>query len=394
MGRLPRSRLHPWRRGRGIAEPQREERFHEPLRDGRPSSAAGGTDSRLRPRRRGLQARRQWARELLRHAAGIGDARLLRLRSARAGRRAARRPPPDRAPQAPRETARAVEVGRPERYVRRRGSVARGGVQAGPGRSHGQAGRLALRPGPVAAVAKGEGAAAAGVRRRRLHEGTAQTRADGRARGRRPRPGRAALGGQCRRGLLGGRDRRAPCAPEAARTAGFAARDGAEDAPRPDERPHMGGAGARGGGRVRRVDARRSSPCACLSRDTRRQAARGGPPRGSVPHGDPEGQEDPEAFQPRQALLARRRDHEGRSARVLPRDRARDPPPPPRPAVHDEALPRRHRRQVLLPEGRAEAHARVDPDTAVRGLDAREPASAPADRRAARERRAARCCGW
>ena len=45
-------------------------------------------------------------------------------------------------------------------------------------------------------------------------------------------------------------------------------------------------------------------------------------------------------------------------------------------------------RQVLLPEGRPEAHAGLDPDAAVRGLDARQAAEAAADRLRARERRA------
>ena len=58
------------------------------------------------------------------------------------------------------------------------------------------------------------------------------------------------------------------------------------------------------------------------------------------------------------------------------------------PAVHDEALSRRLERQVLLPEGRAEAHARLDPDAAVRGLDPRQPPQTPDDRLPARQRRA------
>ena len=41
-----------------------------------------------------------------------------------------------------------------------------------------------------------------------------------------------------------------------------------------------------------------------------------------------------------------------------------------RPPVHDEALSRRLAGQVLLPEGRAEAHAGVDPASAVPRLDA------------------------
>ena len=44
---------------------------------------------------------------------------------------------------------------------------------------------------------------------------------------------------------------------------------------------------------------------------------------------------------------------------------------PARPAVHDAALSRRLVWQGVLPEGRAEAHAGVDPALAVRGLDAR-----------------------
>ena len=56
--------------------------------------------------------------------------------------------------------------------------------------------------------------------------------------------------------------------------------------------------------------------------------------------------------------------------------------------VHDEALSGRVEREVLLPEGRAEAHARLDPDTSLRGLDTRQAAAAPRDRLPAGERRA------
>ena len=41
------------------------------------------------------------------------------------------------------------------------------------------------------------------------------------------------------------------------------------------------------------------------------------------------------------------------------------------PAVHDAPLSRRHRRQGVLPEGRAVAHARLDPDVPRARLDAR-----------------------
>ena len=72
-----------------------------------------------------------------------------------------------------------------------------------------------------------------------------------------------------------------------------------------------------------------------------------------------------QALQPRQGLLARRGHHEGRPALVLPRGRAGARPAPARPAVHDEALSRRLAGQALLPEGRAQAHAGLDPDVLV-----------------------------
>ena len=53
-------------------------------------------------------------------------------------------------------------------------------------------------------VAEGEGTAAAGARRRRLHEGPEQARAHGRARARRPRAGWPALGRQRRHRVHGG----------------------------------------------------------------------------------------------------------------------------------------------------------------------------------------------
>ena len=62
---------------------------------------------------------------------------------------------------------------------------------------------------------------------------------------------------------------------------------------------------------------------------------------------------------------------EGRPARLLPRDRAGARAAPPRPAVHDAPLPGRDRRQGVLPEGRAVAHAGVDPDVPRARLDAR-----------------------
>ena len=51
-------------------------------------------------------------------------------------------------------------------------------------------------------------------------------------------------------------------------------------------------------------------------------------------------------------------------------------------------------RRLLLPEGRAEAHARVDPDAAVRGLDARAPRRDASDRRRRSSTTSSRCSGW
>ena len=56
------------------------------------------------------------------------------------------------------------------------------------------------------------------------------------------------------------------------------------------------------------------------------------------------------------------------------------------PAVHDEALSRRLAGQALLPEGRADAHAGLDPRGALPGLDARRREAD--DRLRARQRRA------
>ena len=56
-----------------------------------------------------------------------------------------------------------------------------------------------------------------------------------------------------------------------------------------------------------------------------------------------------------------------------------------RPAVHDEALSGRLAGQVLLPEGRTEAHARLDSEASVRGLDPGQASAAPCDRLPARE---------
>ena len=72
---------------------------------------------------------------------GVGHARLLRLRSARAGRRAARRPAVDGAAPAPEEAPRTLAIRRLHGHVRGRGRAARRRRQARPGGSHGEASR-------------------------------------------------------------------------------------------------------------------------------------------------------------------------------------------------------------------------------------------------------------
>ena len=222
-------------------------------------------------------------------------------------------------------------------------------------------------------VAEDQDARPPGVRDRGLDEGPGPP--DGcvrRVGARRPRRGhrRAPLGRQRRHRVHRRRDR-PPARPAAtARARAVAVFGGAEDAARAQGRCHMGRARARRGGRVRRVDARRPPSRAVLSGPPRGQASRGRRARDARPAcGDPQGRASAQALQPRQAVLARGGDHEGRPARVLPRHRACARASPPRAALHDAALSGRRGRQVVLPEGRAEAHARLDPDRSLPGLD-------------------------
>ena len=100
------------------------------------------------------------------------------------------------------------------------------------------------------------------------------------------------------------------------------------------------------------------------------------------------GQRDAEALEPRQAVLAGRGDHEGRSARVLPRGRAGARPAPARPAVHDEALPRRRDGKFFFQKD-APTHMPDWIPTRRFEVSTRDrPAEAAADRLRARERRA------
>ena len=73
VGRLPRDRDDRGRRRRAD-EPERQ-LPDRALRPGRTRRRAGGEDAGLRPRRRGLRARRAGTRQLLGDAAGLGTAR-------------------------------------------------------------------------------------------------------------------------------------------------------------------------------------------------------------------------------------------------------------------------------------------------------------------------------
>ena len=141
---------------------------------------------------------------------------------------------------------------------------------------------------------------------------------------------------------------------------------GAEDATCPQGRRRLGRAEARRRGRVRRVDARRPPARAVVPGAARGQAGGGGRARG------PRGGAAPIPTELRQG---------GRVLRLSNLDKPFWPeegitkgdllayyrdvasvlvPHLQRPAVHDEALPRRLEGPALLPEGRAEAHARLD----------------------------------
>ena len=316
----------------------------------------------MRRRRRGLRARRRRAAELLRDAAGeAGDADRVRgLRSARARREAGRRPAADRAPRAAGGAARPEQSHDPALGdVRRRRGAAhgRGGAEARGRDGEARVLELRRRP-PFARLAEGQDDHRRRVRDLRLDGGTGSARRELRLAGARALPRRGArVGRQRRHGLQRAGHRRSPRAARAAAPEDVAARGRPEDAEGARGGRHLGPAGARLRGRVRGVDARRPPPRADVQAPPRRQdAARDGGvvrrPRG-------------EAVQPGQAVLAGRGDHEGRPARVLRGGRAGAAAASPRPAVHDAALSRRRVRQGVLPEGRAVAHAGLDPDVSA-----------------------------
>ena len=115
------------------------------------------------------------------------------------------------------------------------------------------------------------------------------------------------------------------------------------------------------------TDGRLRAPVYLGLRDDRdpESVVREAPAAAGVAGGSPPRTADLEALEPRQAVLARRGDHQGRPARVLPRGRAERGPSSPRAAVHDEALPRRLAGEELLPEEHAEARAGLAPHGAV-----------------------------
>ena len=83
-------------------------------------------------------------------------------------------------------------------------------------------------------------------------------------------------------------------------------------------------------------------------------------PRPVAPPQDDGRRRRDQLLEPQEDLLAGGRIHEGRSDRLLPRDLAVDVALSQQSAARDDALSRRHRRQVVLPEGRAGVRAELD----------------------------------
>ena len=302
---------------------------------------------------------------------GDGHARLRALRPARARRRAA-----DRA------AARASAERGCERLIDRRSSVVRlseafedGEALLAAARSSGS--RASWRSGRTRRYRPGKRTRDWLKVKTRREPGVPDRRLHARRRARAARSfGALVLGvhrgdelvwaGNCGTGFTRGGDR--PPAPAAA-----AAR--ADDAPRsPACRRCRASAAATSSGSSPSWSARSSSSsgratgrlrapatraCATTSRPER------GPPRAAARDGDPPRLAPlklsnlDKVFWPDDGLT------KGDLARLLPARRARARAASARPAVHDEALPRRHRGQALLPEGRAPATCRLDPDGAL-----------------------------
>ena len=216
---------------------------------------------------------------------------------------------------------------------------------------------------PRSRLAEDQDARPAGVRDLRLHEGPGPARGTLRlARPRRPRAARSASGsGTSAPASASGRS------PSCSRSS---SRCGARRvAVRRSSRRCRRSARATSSGSSRSSSARSSSPsgrttATCARRRSRACATTSR--RGRAPRAPRGGEEEQgvklsnldKLFWPEDDRAA---DHEGRPDRLLPRGRAGARAAPEGPAVHDAALSRRRVRQGVLPEGRAEAHARVDP---------------------------------
>ena len=282
--------------------------------------------------------------------------------------------------------------------VRGRCRAVRGGAGAGARGDRRQARGLAVPGGQAdARVAEDQDPRPAGVRDRRLHE----------------RPGAAQRPASARSSSASGEGDELEYAGNVG--TGFTDRDidellaklrpletepatvsrGPEDAEGQEGRRGLGQARAGRRGRVRRVDARRPAARSVLPGAARGQVGARGAPRGAAPERDP----------PRQARRSSSRTSTRSSGRTRASPRAtcsryyRSVAPVahsahPRPAVHDEALPRRDQRRALLPEGRAAAHARLDPDASR----SRRPRASSRGGRGRSRRRSSttssRCSGW
>jgi len=115
------------------------------------------------------------------------------------------------------------------------------------------------------------------------------------------------------------------------------------------------------------------------------------PVRGPDGEGDGRGDQGPPvgpADERRPRAVARRAHHEGRPLGLLRVRRPSARPAPARPSLHDEALPGGPRGELLLPEGRAQGHACLDPDPHLPDVAARGEGRVSPRRLPARERRA------
>ena len=319
----------------------------QPVPRHRPRPAPRAAHHGLRGRRRGVRARR-WRAAQLRPANGRRHPGLLRVRPARARARAADRPSAGGAPPA---AGGADPPGHPRGtavdHVRGRAGAAGPGRGAGARGGGGQAPRLPLPAGPpVRRLGEGQDPDGRRLPDRGLHARHRRPRGAGRAGAGRGAGRQAGLGGNVGSGLDDAsidrllamleplRVDRPPITP-VPKMPKTPARDG-----------DLGRAAAPRPRRVHRADTRRpvAGPGVPGPADRRRAAAR----RPLRPG---------RRAEPGQGVLPRRRRHQGRRVRVLPPDRTGAGAPPRRPAVHHAPLPRRHRGQELLPEGRPRPYA-------------------------------------